>query len=428
MRIGSIMAFALTVLLSTSGVQASSGDLNIYGFMSVGVGILDKDTVTIEGFEGEGNFKQDTIFALQVSKQVNDKTTATGQLVSRGTDDFKTEAAWAFVSYQATEELTARMGRLRIPFFYYSEFLEVGYAYNWVRLPSDIYNIPFSSFDGVDFTQRFSIGSLDNSIQVNYGRLTDDLNIFDEDYKADLRNIAGISFNSTYGDWGFRIAGQRTEMTLDIVADDSFASLVATAAATQFAYANAPSAETAAVATAAGQALTDAQENTELRRIDQARSAASGLIALNKQLDPEYEVDAEDFTFDGHEANFYNVAIMYDNGDYSFITEATAIEYDAGLLVDNRAWLVSLAKRFGSTTTHLTYSNSRDVLNAGDSGKLQKALKLQGEDKSVTLGMRYDYDVNTALKVEAQYHDEIEHQGEKGDYAMLYSFAIDVIF
>lgn len=56
------------------------------------------------------------------------------------------------------------MGRLRIPFFYYSEFLEVGYAYNWVRLPSDIYNISFSSFDGIDFTQRFSIGSLDNSI------------------------------------------------------------------------------------------------------------------------------------------------------------------------------------------------------------------------------------------------------------------------
>ena len=191
MRIGSIMAFALTVLLSTSGVQASSGDLNIYGFMSVGVGILDKDTVTIEGFEGEGNFKQDTIFALQVSKQVNDKTTATGQLVSRGTDDFKTEAAWAFVSYQATEELTARMGRLRIPFFYYSEFLEEGYAYNWVRLPSDIYNIPFSSFDGVDFTQRFSIGSLDNSIQVNYGRLTDDLNIFDE-----VKDFLTLGFNS----------------------------------------------------------------------------------------------------------------------------------------------------------------------------------------------------------------------------------------
>lgn len=428
MRKGSLVGPVAVALMAASSVQASSSDLNIYGFMSVGVGILDNEDVTIEGFEGEGNFKQDTILALQVSKQVNDKTTATGQLVSRGTDDFETEAAWAFVSYQATENLTARMGRLRIPFFYYSEFLEVGYAYNWVRLPSDVYNIPFSSFDGVDFTQRFSIGSLDSSIQVNYGRLTDDLNIFEEDYKADLRNIAGISLNSTYGDWGFRLAGQRTEMTLEVVTDSAFSALVTNAAAAQFAFDNAPSPATGAALQTAGQALVDAQEGTELRRIDQAQSAAAGLIALNKQANPAYGVEAEDFSFDGHTANFYNAAIMYDNGDYSFITEVTATDYETGLLVDNRAWLASVAKRIGSTTTHLTYSTSRDVLNSGESGELQKALNLQGEDKSVTLGMRYDYDVNTALKVEAQYHDEIENRGQKGDDAMLYSFAVDVIF
>jgi hypothetical protein len=418
------MAFAMAALIAMSNAQAS-GDLNIYGFMSVGVGILDENTVTVEGFEGEGNFKQDTILALQVSKQVNDKTTATGQLVSRGTDDFKTEAAWAFVSYQATEELTARMGRLRIPFFYYSEFLEVGYAYNWVRLPSDIYNIPFSSFDGVDFTQRFSIGSLDSSIQVNYGRLTDDLNIFDEDYKADLRNIAGISFNSTYGDWGFRIAGQRTEMTLDTQVDSAYVKAATDAAVAQGTYTAAPSLAAGEALQIAGAALAEAEINfSEQRRIDQGQT---GAVLLSQQLGLNVDVE-EEFSFDGHEANFYNVAIMYDNGDYSFITEATAIEYETGLLVDNRAWLASVAKRIGSTTTHLTYSNSRDVLNSGDSGKLQEALKLQGEDKSVTLGMRYDYDVNTALKVEAQYHDEIEHQGEKGNHAMLYSFAVDVIF
>lgn len=401
MRIGSIVSSVAVALAATSSVQANSSDLNIYGFMSVGAGILDNDKVTIEGFEGEGNFKQDTILALQVSKQVNDKTTATGQLVSRGTDDFKTEAAWAFVSYQANEDLTARIGRLRIPFFYYSEFLEVGYAYNWVRLPSDVYNIPFSSFDGVDFTQRFAIGSLDNSIQVNFGRLTDDLNIFDEDYKADLRNMAGISLNSTYGNWGFRLGGQRTEMTLD--------------SKTSLAY-------QAAVLGGADPATAAADNN--LRRIDQGQSSAA-LVAGQLQLNVDA---AEEFSFDGHTAEFYNAAVMYDNGDYSFITEVVAIEYESGLLVDNRAWLMSVAKRIGSTTTHLTYSNSRDILNSGDSGKLQKALNLQGEDKSVTLGMRYDYDVNTALKVEAQYHDELVHQGVKGDHAMLYSFAVDVIF
>ena len=425
MRIGSIVSSVAVALAATSTVQANSSDLNIYGFMSVGAGILDNDNVTIEGFEGEGNFKQDTIIALQVSKQVNDKTTATGQLVSRGTDDFETEAAWAFVSYQATEDLTARIGRLRIPFYYYSEFLEVGYAYNWVRLPSDVYSIPFSSFDGVDFTQRFSIGNLDNSIQVNYGRLTDDMEIYDEVYKADLRNIAGISLNSTYGDWGFRIAGQRAEMTLDTQVDKAYVAAVQNATIANKNFTDAPSGATGDALKTAVAALEAAQVDFDgIRRIDQGQT---GALLVSQQLG--LDVDAEkEFAFKGHTADFYNAAIMYDNGDYSFITEVAAVDYESGLLIDNRTWLMSVAKRIGSTTTHLTYSNARDIVDSGDVGKLQKALNLQGEDKSVTLGMRYDYDVNTALKVEAQYHDELVHQGVKGDHAMLYSFAVDVIF
>lgn len=425
MRIGSIICSVVATFLVTSSVQASSGDLNIYGFMSVGVGILDKNEVTIEGFEGEGNFKQDTLLALQISKQVNDKTTATGQLISRGTDDFKTEAAWAYLSYESDTDLTARMGRLRIPFFYYSEFLEVGYAYNWVRLPSDVYNIPFSSFDGFDFTQRFSIGALDSSIQLNYGRLNDELTIFEEDYRSDLKNMVGLSLTSTYGNWGFRIAGQRTEMTLDTVKDNNYIDAVEAATIAQVAYNANPSEESGASLLAAAESLTEAEVVfSKQRRIDQAQT---GAVLYAQQLG--LDIDAEkEFAFNGHTADFYNAALMFDNGSFSFISEVTAIEYESGLLVDNRAWLTSIAQRIGETTTHLTYSTSRDVLNSGDSGKLQQALMLQGEDKSVTLGLRYDYDVNTALKVEAQYHDEIMNRGAEGSHAMLYSFAVDVIF
>ena len=425
MRIGSIICSVVAILLATSSAQASSGDLNIYGFMSVGVGILDKNEVTIEDFEGEGNFKQDTLLALQVSKQVNDKTTATGQLVSRGTDDFKTEAAWAYVSYQSDSDLTARMGRLRIPFFNYSEFLEVGYAYNWVRLPSDVYNIPFSSFDGFDFTQRFSIGALDSSIQLNYGRLNDELTIFEEDYSSDLKNMAGLSLTSSYGNWGFRIAGQRTEMTLYTAPDAEYIAAVQTATIAQLTHNANPSEESGASLLAAAESLTEAEVAfSKQRRIDQAQT---GAILYAQQLGLDIDA-AKEFALDGHTADFYNAALMFDNGSFSFISEVTAIEYESGLLVDNRAWLTSIAQRIGETTTHLTYSTSRDVLNSGDSGKLQEALMLQGEDKSVTLGLRYDYDVNTALKVEAQYHDEIMNRGVEGSYAMLYSFAVDVIF
>ena len=415
---------AITSLFSMNAA-ASNDDLDIFGFLSVGVAGMDKQDVTIGEFDGKGNFKQDTLFALQVSKQVNETTSATGQLISRGADDFDTKTAWAFVTYQPNQDRAIRMGRLRIPFFSYSEFLEVGYAYNWVRPPIDVYSITFSSFDGVDLTQNFSVGALDGSIQLNYGRFTDDLNIFDEEYASELDNVAGVSLDFYAGNWGFRLGAQQTEMTLDSKTDE------ATMAALQAfleAGAKAQAGDLAAAATIPDLQAAFEEKRAELvnlRRIDQAQTGAK-IIALT---DASISADtADDFVFDGHKANFYNAALTYDNGSFSFVTEFAGLQYESGLLVDNRAWLASAAQRFGDTTVHLTYSTSRDVLDSGEGGKLQKALNLQGEDKSVTLGFRYDYDVNTALKLEAQHHDELVNRGVEGDQAILYSVAVDVIF
>lgn len=428
MRIDSIMRSAIAiVLLAASTVHAESSDLNIYGFMSVGVAALDNDSVALDDFESDANFKQDTVLGIQISKQVNDSTSVTGQLVSRGLDDFKTEAAWAYVSFEATESTTMRMGRLRVPFFYYSEFLEVGYAYNWVRLPNDVYGIPFSSFDGVDIVQNFSLGSVDGYVQINYGRQNNDFILFQETYKADMKNLAGISLNLTQGDFGMRLGVQQTNMTLDTVTDPELA-----AAYTELAIASATF--DAAPSEATGAALIGANNNVNeksgsVRRVDQAQSAAAGLAgAMALAGTPLKEGTLDDFNFEDKKANFYNAALTYDNGDFSFITETTFLKYETGLLVDNQAWLASMAQRFSAVTVHLTYSTSRDILGDGEKGDLQEALKLQGEDQSVMLGLRYDYDVNTALKFEVQHHDELVNQGEPGDQAMLYSFAVDVIF
>lgn len=134
-------------------------DLRINGFISVGASMMDSNDASIAGADNQGGFKQDTILGLQVSKQVNDSISVTGQLVSRGSDDYSTEAAWAFVTYAANDDLDLRMGRLRIPAFYYSDFLEVGYTYNPIRPAEEVYRLPFSSMDGVDLTQSFSSGN-----------------------------------------------------------------------------------------------------------------------------------------------------------------------------------------------------------------------------------------------------------------------------
>ena len=424
MRIVSVVRSAIAILLlAMSTAHAESGDLNIYGFMSVGVAALDNDSVALDDFESDANFKQDTVLGIQISKQVNDSTTVTGQLVSRGIDDFKTEAAWAFVSFEATESTTLRMGRLRVPFFYYSEFLEVGYAYNWVRLPNDIYGIPFSSFDGADLVQNFSLGSVDGYVQINYGRQNNDLTLFQDTYTADIKNLAGISLNLTQGDFGIRLGVQQTEMSLDSVTDPALTAAyrdLAIASATFDAMANEV---TGGTLVAANNAVNEKSEG--LRRIDQAQSAAAGLVAAGMPISAS---TLDDFNFEAKQANFYNAAFTYDNGDFSFITESTLLMYETGLMVDNRAWLASMAQRFSAVTVHLTYSNSRDILSSGEKGDLQEALKLEGEDQSIILGLRYDYDVNTAVKFEVQHHDELVNQGEDGDQAMLYSFAVDVIF
>ena len=424
MRIVSVVYSAIAILLlAMSTAYAESGDLNIYGFMSVGVAALDNDSVALDDFESDANFKQDTVLGIQISKQVNDSTTVTGQLVSRGVDDFKTEAAWAFVSFEATESTTLRMGRLRVPFFYYSEFLEVGYAYNWVRLPNDIYGIPFSSFDGVDLVQNFSLGSMDGYVQINYGRQNNDLNLFQEIYTADIKNLAGISLNLTQGDFGMRLGVQQTEMSLDSVTDPELTAAYRDLAIASATYDAMPNETTGGALVAANNDVNDKSEG--LRRIDQAQSAAAGLVAAGM---PISAATLDDFNFESKRANFYNAALTYDNGDFSFITESTLLMYETGLLVDNRAWLASMAQRFSAVTLHLTYSTSRDILASGEKGDLQEALKLEGEDQSVILGLRYDYDVNTAVKFEIQHHDELVNQGEDGDQAMLYSFAVDVIF
>lgn len=369
----------------SAAVPVSASDLNINGFLSVGASMLDDDKVAIAGYDTNGGFKQDTILGLQVSKQVNDSSTVTGQLVSRGTDDYKTESAWAYVSYAANDNLDLRMGRLRVPFYYYSDFLEVGYAYDWVRPPSEVYNIPFSSIDGVDATYNFSSGQVDNSIQVYYGRYNR------AGSGVDLKNFTGLVLNSSIGNLSFRGSYHRLEIDSDGTG---------TSGAPNKAAANAISTAFAPLLTAKG------------------HSAAS--IASAK----------DDFLFTGQEVGFYGIASAYDNGDISLIGEVTQSFGDLAFFPKTTNYLVKAAKRFSDMTPHITYSSTSTDKENGINGDIQEAMKLEHIENSITLGLRYDYDSSTALKLEVQQNNEDKRSlaGKIDESGMLYSVAIDLVF
>lgn len=374
---------ALTACIAASAATPLSyaSDLNINGFLSVGASMLSNDKVTLDDFDNNGNFKNDTIFGLQISKQVNESTSVTGQLVSRGTDEYKTEAAWAYVSYAATNDLDLRMGRLRVPFFYYSDFLEVGYAYDWIRPPSEVYSIPFSSVDGVDLNYRFSLGSWDNNAQIYYGRYNP------EGGNSELKNFSGIALTSGTGDFTLRASYHR----LDLFIYDGGAAMGA---------------------------------------ISNPASPLNGaLLALGYTAD-EINNAASGYEANGDEAIFYGVAAAYDNGDFSFITEITAGDSDSPLALASTSYLAKIGKRFLDMTVHLTYAGTEKQTLSGIDGDIQEMLLLENTQNSIIAGVRWDYDAGTAFKFQVQQHNEelVEGIGENKESGLLYSVAVDLVF
>lgn len=350
--------YTTTVLLASIGIASSvqANDLNINGFLSVGASMLDDNTVTVAGTDNQGGFKQDTVLGLQIQKQVNETTSATGQLVSRGSEDYSTESAWAFVTYAATDSLDLRMGRLRIPFFYFSDFLEVGYAYNMIRPPAEVYSIAFSSIDGVDLTKSFSSGDFDGSAQIYYGRFSGEVgpaNTF-----IDARNFVGIALNGNLNNFGGRLSYHQTDLKVPALP----------------------------------------------------------------------AIPNKDFAASGQTATFVEAALSYDDGVNSIITEVTQLTYGTAAFLDESAWLISAARRFSDLTLHATYSTRSTEFDSGTNGDIQKLAGLELEESSATLGLRYDYDSSTALKLEVQNIDEKTIAGADGKSANLYSVAVDVVF
>ena len=193
-------------------LAASIDDISINGFLSAGVGVSDNDEVSVGSIDEDASFKEDTTLGLQITAPVGNRFTLTGQLVARGTEDYEVDAAWAYASFQATDELSLRMGRLRAPFFYYSDFLEVGYAYHWTRPPEEVYRIGFSSIDAVDATYTREIGDVETSVQFYYGRLTEDLTISGTVIPFDLTNFTGIVFNATLDSYSARLSYHQADI------------------------------------------------------------------------------------------------------------------------------------------------------------------------------------------------------------------------
>ena len=108
------------------------------------------DLVTEGVYDDDLSFKPDSNYGLQISADLGDGLRVVGQLTGNGGEDFETTVSWAYVSYDLDENWTLQAGRQRLPLFFYSDFIDVGYAYHWIRPPQDLAAASVDTFEGLN--------------------------------------------------------------------------------------------------------------------------------------------------------------------------------------------------------------------------------------------------------------------------------------
>jgi len=186
--------------------------MKINGFMTAAVSMADDDLGTSYNFTDKPNFKGDSKVGLQLDYKVGESTKATIQLLarSRSAESWQVDAEWAYLSHDFSDSTTARMGRLRIPFYLYSETIDVGYSYPWVRPPTEMYTTAITSYDGADVRYRFNTGDWNNDIQFFGGGFgeTDSTST----NLVDLTDLWGTVVTGNYGD--FTLRGMATHISI----------------------------------------------------------------------------------------------------------------------------------------------------------------------------------------------------------------------
>ena len=354
----------------------SIAEIDFKGFASVGAGIFSEDDFEYDGVKDSFSSTRYNRFGLQMSTKVNESTTFTSQFVARGTDDYEVKAEWLYLTIKLNSSTNLRVGRIRSPLFFFSDFLEVGYAYPWIVPPPEIYRLNiFSGVDGFDLVNNHDIGGdWTGAFQAYFGESNS------ETFK--LNDFGGLNYTLNNGWLSLRASYNFTEY-------DSL--------------------------------------TPDLAALANGLSAI-GATAAAEALNPQEE-----------KADFWGLGINLDLEKILFTAEYTSIVADKQTLVsDDVAWYAMFGYRIGSFTPNITYSYSENdpdftflnsipaiddpTINALRAGA--SSIVTESEDTSIIVGLRYDYAPGTAFKVAITTIDQ-DKQDQDGT---LFSFSIDTVF
>ena len=201
----------LAICLVTPTVFAlEQGEYSLNTFGTVGFSRLGgEDDGRDYGITGQttDSWRGDQLskFGTQLNYGLTDNIGATLQLTAKADqDEWKANVEWAYFSWQVSDNLMLRAGRLRNPVYMYSETLDVGFSYPWLRLPDEVYGqIQLTNYEGVDavYSLPISFGSVE--FQFSAGQAKNrEIYILGEKHDIDYDQLLGANITLNTNDFG----------------------------------------------------------------------------------------------------------------------------------------------------------------------------------------------------------------------------------
>ncbi|ASP38215.1 hypothetical protein CHH28_05735 [Bacterioplanes sanyensis] len=386
--------------LAMATTLAYANEIKISGFANITAGTSNDEDVPYGMYDENISFKPDSLIGLQFQKDLDDNLSFTTQMTSRGMNNYDSRIEWAYLSYHVNNHWTVKAGKFRTPFYEYSETLDVGYTYHWVKPPEAVYIPLFNNMEGANVTYKSRFGRLDSRLNLFYGTLQEE----SPAGPVELPYMAGGSLNLGYQSFGARLSYFKSKTTIPpVFAPDVLALLPSDAA---------PPGAPPAPGGPGPDAPTLSQD------------VADAII-------PEEE-----------DSTYFGLALKAELGDLLALYEYTTTEMDDSIFTDPVGQYISLAYTLGDWQPHITFEDFDtsprteilDLMAADDPLRPQLAAIIDStnEDYSrITVGVRYDFHYTTALKIDysqVDYDEELQSPVRPRLDGELISVSISTLF
>jgi hypothetical protein len=383
------------ILLVCSQIS-SAADIQFNGFGTMAIGQVFDNEHDYYHYDDNFSIKQDSVFGLQTTVNLEGDLRFIGQLVGRGMQSFEPKIEWAYIDYSISPKLDVYLGRFRIPLFLHSDSLDVGYGYHWIRPPQEVYATPITNLDGISAIYSGSFGDWASRLQLTYGNTSGEANfsltpnrVDDSDINSTFSGTGGFSWTLFNGGVKARLAYLRVdELTMDI-----------------------------------------GEINSQVGDLVN-QSFALGLNRLGSAIDVEKD-----------SVDFYGAALTYDSEHWFIGAEYTDIDIENSALpfmtngYITGGWRLSPKILLHSTFSKGKHRPNKEAERYSSSESFDAAIHLINDINtrdysSVMTGIRYDFHAQAALKFEYLHFDEkrVQNSAEVRNRVNLLRMAVDVVF